>query len=107
MSLDVIVRMDLLKWLAKESEERGATILYATHIFDGLDAWPTHVHYLNDQGCTGWQGKIEDLEHFQELKARGEPSPMLRIAEKWLRAELVEKKRRLLQGEVKVLEARQ
>ena len=62
------------------------------------------MHYLNDQGCTGWQGKIEDLEHFQELKARGEPSPMLRIAEKWLRAELVEKKRRLLQGEVKVLE---
>ena len=38
-SLDVCVRQDLLKWLVKESEERQATILYATHIFDGLDDW--------------------------------------------------------------------
>jgi CCR4-NOT complex subunit CAF16 len=100
VSLDVIVRMDLLKWLAKESDERGATILYATHIFDGLDAWPTHVHYLNDEGQTGWQGKLEDLDHFQELLAKGEPSPMLRIAEKWLRSELLAKKKRVMEGEV-------
>lgn len=99
VSLDVIVRMDLLKWLAKESEERGATILYATHIFDGLDSWPTHVHYLTNGGCTGWQGKLEDLEHYQELRKMGEPSPMLRIAEKWLREELLERKKRLREGE--------
>jgi CCR4-NOT complex subunit CAF16 len=35
-SLDVCVRQDLLQWLVRESDERGATILYATHIFDGL-----------------------------------------------------------------------
>lgn len=99
VSLDVIVRMDLLKWLQKESNERGATILYATHIFDGLDSWPTHVHYLTDRGCTGWQGKIEDLGYYQELRRQGEPSPMLRIAEKWLRDELIEKKKRLKEGE--------
>ena len=38
-SLDVCVRQDLLRWLVRESEERGATIIYATHIFDGLDDW--------------------------------------------------------------------
>jgi len=50
ISLDVIVRQDLLLWLKHESETRGCTILYATHIFDGLDDWPTHIHYLNNQG---------------------------------------------------------
>lgn len=103
VSLDVVVRMDLLKWLQKESVERGATILYATHIFDGLDEWPTHVHYLNDHGCTGWQGRLEDLTLFQDLRARGDPSPMLRLAEKWLRTEMEEKKRRL--GKERALEA--
>ena len=57
VSLDVIVRMDLLAWLKRESEERGATVIYATHIFDGLDGWPTHLHYLKKGGATGWQGE--------------------------------------------------
>mmetsp|Transcript_16616 Transcript_16616/g.15970 ORF Transcript_16616/g.15970 Transcript_16616/m.15970 type:complete len:322 (+) Transcript_16616:80-1045(+) len=92
VSLDVVVRQDLLKWLRRESETRGATILYATHIFDGLDDWPTHLHYLCNKGYTGWQGKIGELELYQQMRAKGEPSPLLRIAEHWLRAELVEKK---------------
>ena len=92
VSLDVVVRQDLLRYLRKESETRGATIIYATHIFDGLDDWPTHLHYLCNKGCTGWQGKIEDLDFYQELRAKGEPSPLLRIAEKWLREELNQRK---------------
>ena len=55
ISLDVVVRQDLLMYLKKESETRGATILYATHIFDGLDDWPTHLHYLCNKGHTGFQ----------------------------------------------------
>lgn len=94
VSLDVVVRQDLLKYLRRESEERGATILYATHIFDGLDDWPTHLHYLANKGHTGWQGKVGDLELYQQLRAKGEPSPLLRIAESWLRKELVEKQDR-------------
>lgn len=45
-SLDVCVRQDLLRWLVRESEERGATIIYATHIFDGLDDWVSSA-FLN------------------------------------------------------------
>lgn len=93
-SLDVVVRQDLLLWLKKESQERGATILYATHIFDGLDDWPTHLHYLTDKGDTGWQGPISELGFYKELRSKGEPSPLLRIAEFWLRKELEEKKRK-------------
>ncbi|KAJ1458412.1 P-loop containing nucleoside triphosphate hydrolase protein [Pelagophyceae sp. CCMP2097] len=90
--LDVIVRQDLMEWLRRETEVRGSTVLYATHIFDGLDDWPTHIHYLNSKGATGWQGPIEDLQLYRELRDQGHPSPMLKIAVTWLRAELVLKK---------------
>lgn len=99
VSLDVIVRMDLLAWLRKESETTGATILYATHIFDGLDDWPTHLHYLKHGGSTGWQGKMEDLDYYQQLRAKGDPSPLLRIAEHWLRAELKQRKDNVSESE--------
>ena len=93
-SLDVCVRQDLLRWLVQESDERGATIVYATHIFDGLDDWATHLYYLNDQGQCGWQGPMEDLELYHQLKAENHPCKMLAIAEHWLRREL-ENNRRL------------
>lgn len=43
VDLDVLARADLLMFLRKECEERGATIIYATHIFDGLEGWPSHI----------------------------------------------------------------
>jgi len=46
VDLDVLVRDDLLKFLKADSEERGATILYATHIFDGLNDFPTHIAHM-------------------------------------------------------------
>lgn len=92
-SLDVCVRQDLLKWLVKESEERKATILYATHIFDGLDDWASHLFYLTNEGKCGWEGKMEELDIYQKLKANNEPAKMLNIAEHWLRKELDESRR--------------
>mmetsp|Transcript_22190 Transcript_22190/g.33870 ORF Transcript_22190/g.33870 Transcript_22190/m.33870 type:complete len:340 (-) Transcript_22190:64-1083(-) len=92
-SLDVCVRQDLLKWLVKESDERGATIVYATHIFDGLDDWATHLHYLTDKGTCGWQGKMHDLEFYKDLQAKNHPAKMLAIADHWLRKELEEKRK--------------
>ena len=71
-SLDVCVRQDLLKWLVKESDQRGATIIYATHIFDGLDDWATHLFYLTNKGNCGWQGKPGDLELYRKLKVRSD-----------------------------------
>jgi CCR4-NOT complex subunit CAF16 len=93
VSLDVCVRQDLLRWLERESVERGATIVYATHIFDGLDDWATHLFYLNNRGSCGWQGKMEDLDIYQKLKAENHPCKMLAIADNWLRAELEENRR--------------
>jgi CCR4-NOT complex subunit CAF16 len=93
-SLDVCVRQDLLKWLQKESEDRKATIIYATHIFDGLDEWPTYLHYLTDSGNTGWQGKLEELEYYQTLKKENHPAKMLATADHWLRKELEKNRER-------------
>ena len=94
VSLDVCVRQDLLRWLEKESVERGATIVYATHIFDGLDDWATHLFYLNNKGNCGWQGKMHDLDIYQKLKEENHPCKMLAIADNWLRAELEENRRK-------------
>jgi CCR4-NOT complex subunit CAF16 len=44
--LDVIARDRLLELMHKESQ-RGATVLYATHIFDNLDGWATHIMRLH------------------------------------------------------------
>ena len=45
VDMDVLGRLDLLEFFRRECEERGATIVYATHIFDGLEPWVTHVAY--------------------------------------------------------------
>lgn len=50
VDLDVLVRSDLLAFLKSESESRGATVLYATHIFDGISHFPTHVAHMRDGG---------------------------------------------------------
>ncbi|KAH9939954.1 P-loop containing nucleoside triphosphate hydrolase protein [Amylocystis lapponica] len=47
VDLDVLVRDDLLTFLKTDSETRGATVLYATHIFDGLNNFPTHVAHMH------------------------------------------------------------
>jgi len=87
VSLDVVVRQDLLMWLRRETEVNGATIIYATHIFDGLDDWPTHVHFVTRFGETGWQGRLEDIDLYQQ----GCHS-MLKIAEVWLRKDMLRTK---------------
>lgn len=47
VDLDVLVRDDLLKFLKNDSETRGSTIIYATHIFDGLNDFPTHIAHMH------------------------------------------------------------
>ncbi|KAI5479768.1 CCR4-NOT complex subunit CAF16 [Pseudohyphozyma bogoriensis] len=46
VDLDVLVRSRLLAFLKHECATRHASILYATHIFDGLDSFPTHLCHI-------------------------------------------------------------
>lgn len=41
--LDIHMRAALLHFLYDESEKRNVTILYSTHIFEGLGDWPTDI----------------------------------------------------------------
>jgi CCR4-NOT complex subunit CAF16 len=71
--LDLLARQDLLAFLREESEARGTTILYATHIFDALDAWATHVVYVV-------AGRIRLFAPIDDV-----PRPLLTTVEAWLR----------------------
>ena len=48
VDMDVVGRLDLLAFFEEECAARGATILYATHIFDGLARWATHLALVED-----------------------------------------------------------
>ncbi len=58
--LDLLARQDLLTFLREESEQRGVSIVYCTHIFDGLDGWPTHVIYI-DKGTSAFCAPYDEL----------------------------------------------
>ena len=46
VDLDVLGRGDLMAFLRQECETRQVTIVYATHIFDGLEQFATHVAFV-------------------------------------------------------------
>ncbi|KAH7105450.1 P-loop containing nucleoside triphosphate hydrolase protein [Auriculariales sp. MPI-PUGE-AT-0066] len=53
VDLDVLVRSELLAFLKEETETRGCTIVYATHIMDGIGSWPTHIAHLRQGELVG------------------------------------------------------
>lgn len=79
VDLDILGRADLMDFLKSECKERGATIIYATHIFDGLEAWPSHLAYLAGGELQAF-GCAEDFPELQEGR-------LLELVEGWLRAE--------------------
>eukprot|EP00030_Apusomonadida_sp_AF-17_P006745 a685808_125.p1 GENE.a685808_125~~a685808_125.p1 ORF type:complete len:308 (+),score=113.58 a685808_125:37-924(+) len=95
--LDVICRHDFVEYLRRETDENGATVVYATHIFDGLGSWATHVCHLSN-GRVRRFAALEDVDELRELAvAPAGPrswaaSPLLLLMEMWLRQELVDKK---------------
>mmetsp|Transcript_4414 Transcript_4414/g.7305 ORF Transcript_4414/g.7305 Transcript_4414/m.7305 type:complete len:306 (-) Transcript_4414:417-1334(-) len=92
VDLDVVGRLQLLDFFRAECEERGTTILYATHIFDGLEGWITHIAYMEDgQVCKG--GPIANITEVAAAVASGRK--LLHVVEEWLRTEKIERHKRL------------
>ncbi|KAF2620857.1 hypothetical protein F2Q68_00038235 [Brassica cretica] len=88
VDLDVVARMDLLEFFEEECDQRGATIVYATHIFDVLETCATHLAYIQN-GELNRSSKMADIN---EMKT----SPnLLSVVESWLCSEtkLVKKKK--------------
>ncbi len=98
--MDVLVRDDLLKFLKADSEERGATILCmsfsriasnplssvvldATHIFDGLNDFPTHIAHMRLGTLLttiSWPLSKSSL-----LNSYSHPTPLYKLALDWLK----------------------
>lgn len=89
VDLDVVARMDLLSFFVKECEERGATIIYATHIFDGLETWATDVAYV-ENGTLKTGAKIADLP---EMNGPQKVENLFTLVEAWLRRERDEREK--------------
>ena len=59
MDLDIITRVKFMNWLKKESIKNKACIIYATHIFDGLNDWGTHVAHMKPNGILSGANVID------------------------------------------------
>jgi CCR4-NOT complex subunit CAF16 len=80
--LDVLARADLLRFLREESATRAVTILYASHVLDGLEDFATDVAFLS-------RGRLRCLASVQEVVAAAPPggagSALHRLCEAWMR----------------------
>ena len=60
-------------------------------LYNGHPSWRDEAGILlRHDGATGWQGPMGELELYAQLRKEGHPSPMLKIATTWLRAEIAE-----------------
>lgn len=97
IDLDVCVRADFQAYLKYETETFGSTVVYATHIFDGLGDWATHVCHLSN-GRVRRFGELDSLGELSELAAASaasgvnRASPLLMLIDAWLRIEIAERK---------------
>lgn len=88
VDLDVVARLDLLDFFKEECQQRGATIVYATHIYDGLETWATELAYIRD-------GELMRTEKLTELDELKNSANLLSVVEAWLRSETkLEKKKK-------------
>lgn len=100
------MRSRLLAFLAEETQTRGATIVYASHIFDGMDSWPTHLCHIQlgttvapsplNWPLTGTQEGEDEAVPAEVRKRMMDPdrsgSRLLELAVHWLE---IDKKKRI------------
>ena len=82
--LDVLARADLLRFLREESERDGVTIVYASHVLEGLQQFGTELLFLSP----GRLRCLAPLSEVRELKALsktvGGVSPLHQLCERWM-----------------------
>jgi CCR4-NOT complex subunit CAF16 len=95
--LDVLARADLLGFLRDESETGGVTVIYASHVLEGLQRFGTHLLFLSPSGqqAPGAGGArvrcLEPIGEVAELAAAGAAaeaagtSPLAVLCERWMR----------------------
>jgi CCR4-NOT complex subunit CAF16 len=89
--LDVIGRQNLLNFLKDEAVVRGATVVYSTHIFDGIESWASHIAWVTERTVARYES-IESLPELRDQRARNVVAPLFNVVEGWLRKEWEDKK---------------
>merc|ERR1711871_225775 len=82
--LDVVGRQNLLRFLYNESITNNVTIIYSTHIFDGLETWSTHIGHINEGPLVTIQN-MSECKELQDAKEQGITTPLFHVVESWLR----------------------
>merc|ERR1719443_695610 len=81
--LDLYAREELLNFLRQESDERGATVLYATHIFDQLSSWATHFLFFS-HGKVRKFCRFSEFEEYHSLVAQQTRVPLYSLLKQWV-----------------------
>lgn len=68
--LDIFSRNRFFNYLTKECEERGASVVYATHIFDQADSWASHVAFMQLNKVLSPVHRLTEYEPYQEILGR-------------------------------------
>ena len=66
-------------------QERGATIIYATHIFDGMEKWASHLAFVSD-------GELKKGGPSEEMQDLNQGRRLLDVMTDWLRVDAKERK---------------
>ncbi|SSD61936.1 related to CCR4-associated factor 16 [Saccharomycodes ludwigii] len=68
VDLDVVARSKLLKFLKLETEIRECSVIYATHIFDGLNEWPLRLIHMSKGSI------VQDVDYKKNVVFRNDKS---------------------------------
>lgn len=83
---DIYAREGILSFLKYESEVRGATVFYCTHIFDHLEGWADHILHMS-KGQVVRACPMDDIEEYKELTAKGDLTPLYSLIRNWIYSE--------------------
>ncbi len=68
--LDIFSRKRFFDFLTRECEERGASVVYCTHIFDQADDWASHVAFMQLDGVLSPIHRLSTYEPYRRILAR-------------------------------------
>ncbi len=115
VDLDLLSRRRFLEWLKRETQERvedvvgsqnegrtkerrRPTVVYATHVMDGLNEWPTHLVHMamgRAKGVKQWGGAGDDKEKstdgVKDSEKQQQPERLGDLALQWLTQDLEER----------------
>jgi CCR4-NOT complex subunit CAF16 len=89
VDLDVLARMRFLRFLKEETENRACSVVYATHILEGIQDWATHLVRVS-LGGVRYYGETQEVLR-REKEQHGGEGKLLEVVLRWLEEDLVER----------------